>query len=154
MTCWLSFEGLVAMNSGERRFAHLLQPIRDLTKNWDVDLATQLGEYLEEVSLLSFLSKIEETFLIFSYSSRRWVISWTVGGYGPCSRVQHGCAGIWIKKSCRVLCVNEQHSACGCTGITLCDRSAADICVFCSWTKWPSHLMEARQWWTLLKQHC
>lgn len=51
------------MNSGERRFAHLLQPIRDLTKNWDVDLAAQLGEYLEEVSLLSFLSKIEETFL-------------------------------------------------------------------------------------------
>lgn len=50
------------MNSGERRFAHLLQPIRDLTKNWEVDLATQLGEYLEEVSLLSFLSKIEETF--------------------------------------------------------------------------------------------
>lgn len=31
------------------RFAHLLQPIRDLTKNWEVDVATQLGEYLEEV---------------------------------------------------------------------------------------------------------
>ena len=31
------------------RFAHLLQPIRDLTKNWEVDVAAQLGEYLEEV---------------------------------------------------------------------------------------------------------
>lgn len=33
----------------EARFAHLLQPIRDLTKNWEVDVAAQLGEYLEEV---------------------------------------------------------------------------------------------------------
>ena len=32
------------------RFTHLLQPIRDLTKNWDVDVASQLEEYLEEVS--------------------------------------------------------------------------------------------------------
>lgn len=31
------------------RFAHLLQPIRDLTKNWEVDVAAQLGEYLEEL---------------------------------------------------------------------------------------------------------
>ncbi|XP_053541612.1 condensin-2 complex subunit H2 isoform X1 [Ictalurus punctatus] len=41
------------MNSGERRFAHLLQPIRDLTKNWDVDLAAQLGEYLEELDQMT-----------------------------------------------------------------------------------------------------
>uniref|UniRef100_A0A5F9C7T6 Condensin-2 complex subunit H2 n=1 Tax=Oryctolagus cuniculus TaxID=9986 RepID=A0A5F9C7T6_RABIT len=33
----------------EARFAHLLQPIRDLTKNWEVDVAAQLAEYLEEV---------------------------------------------------------------------------------------------------------
>ncbi|XP_014746245.1 PREDICTED: condensin-2 complex subunit H2 [Sturnus vulgaris] len=31
------------------RFLHLHQPIRDLTKNWEVDVATQLGEYLEEL---------------------------------------------------------------------------------------------------------
>lgn len=31
------------------RFSHLLQPIRDLTKNWDVDVAAQLEEYLAEV---------------------------------------------------------------------------------------------------------
>ncbi|TSK13570.1 Condensin-2 complex subunit H2 [Bagarius yarrelli] len=41
------------MNSVETRFAHLLQPIRDLTKNWDVDLATQLGEYLEELDQMT-----------------------------------------------------------------------------------------------------
>lgn len=38
------------MEDVEARFAHLLQPIRDLTKNWEVDVAAQLGEYLEEVS--------------------------------------------------------------------------------------------------------
>lgn len=37
------------MDSAETRYAHLLQPLRDLTKNWDIDLASQLGEYLEEV---------------------------------------------------------------------------------------------------------
>lgn len=35
----------------ESRFAHLLKPIRDLTKNWDVDIAAQLEEYLEEVGV-------------------------------------------------------------------------------------------------------
>lgn len=43
----------VAMSQEARelsaRFAHLLQPIRDLTKNWDIDVAAQLEEYLEEV---------------------------------------------------------------------------------------------------------
>ncbi|PKU31115.1 condensin-2 complex subunit h2 [Limosa lapponica baueri] len=37
------------MEEVESRFLHLLQPIRDLTKNWEVDVAAQLGEYLEEV---------------------------------------------------------------------------------------------------------
>ncbi|OBS73055.1 hypothetical protein A6R68_12348 [Neotoma lepida] len=40
------------MEDVEVRFAHLLQPIRDLTKNWEVDVAAQLGEYLEEVEYL------------------------------------------------------------------------------------------------------
>ncbi|KAM6419477.1 condensin-2 complex subunit H2 isoform 2-T2 [Pluvialis apricaria] len=37
------------MEEVESRFLHLLQPIHDLTKNWEVDVATQLGEYLEEL---------------------------------------------------------------------------------------------------------
>jgi len=37
----------------ESRFAHLLQPIRDLATNWDIDLATELEDYLTEVRLLS-----------------------------------------------------------------------------------------------------
>ena len=38
------------------RFSHLLQPIRDLTKNWDVDVASQLEEYIEEVVKLVIIS--------------------------------------------------------------------------------------------------
>uniref|UniRef100_A0ABM5GLF5 Condensin-2 complex subunit H2 n=1 Tax=Pogona vitticeps TaxID=103695 RepID=A0ABM5GLF5_9SAUR len=37
------------MEDPESRFLHFLQPIRDLTKNWEVDVAAQLGEYLEEL---------------------------------------------------------------------------------------------------------
>ncbi|NXI17149.1 CNDH2 protein, partial [Irena cyanogastra] len=37
------------MDEVDSRFLHLLQPIRDLTKNWEVDVAAQLGEYLEEL---------------------------------------------------------------------------------------------------------
>ncbi|XP_060930830.1 condensin-2 complex subunit H2 [Limanda limanda] len=37
------------MESTESRFAHLLQPIRELTKNWDVDVASELNDYLEEL---------------------------------------------------------------------------------------------------------
>ncbi|KAM9311785.1 condensin-2 complex subunit H2 [Gastrophryne carolinensis] len=37
------------MEDVESRFSYLLQPIRDLTKNWEVDVAAQLGEYIEEL---------------------------------------------------------------------------------------------------------
>ncbi|XP_030628921.1 condensin-2 complex subunit H2 [Chanos chanos] len=37
------------MDHAETRFAHLMKPILDLTKNWEIDLASQLGEYLEEL---------------------------------------------------------------------------------------------------------
>ena len=55
------------MESAENRFAHLLQPIRELTKNWDIDVASELNDYLEEVkqqqqlqrtNLLLFLSSM------------------------------------------------------------------------------------------------
>ncbi|KAM7367443.1 hypothetical protein PAMP_015344 [Pampus punctatissimus] len=37
------------MESTESRFAHLLQPIRELTKNWEIDVASELNDYLEEL---------------------------------------------------------------------------------------------------------
>ncbi|KAL2102564.1 hypothetical protein ACEWY4_001732 [Coilia grayii] len=37
------------MEAVESRFAHLLKPIRELTENWEVDLVSQLGDYLHEL---------------------------------------------------------------------------------------------------------
>ena len=38
-----------SQNDGASKFAHLLQPIRDLATNWDIDLASELEDYLSEV---------------------------------------------------------------------------------------------------------
>uniref|UniRef100_S4REW0 Condensin-2 complex subunit H2 n=1 Tax=Petromyzon marinus TaxID=7757 RepID=S4REW0_PETMA len=37
------------MEEPEQRFFHLLNPLRDLTRNWEVDVAAHLEEYLEEL---------------------------------------------------------------------------------------------------------
>ncbi|KAM6913435.1 condensin-2 complex subunit H2-like [Lycodopsis pacificus] len=37
------------MEFTESRFHHLLQPIRELTKNWEIDVASELNDYLEEL---------------------------------------------------------------------------------------------------------
>ena len=44
----------VSSQSGEMEahFAALLEPIRDMAKNWDIDIAHHLEEYLEEVCKL------------------------------------------------------------------------------------------------------
>ncbi|CAI5705182.1 unnamed protein product [Peronospora effusa] len=39
------------MNDG--RLQHLLQPIRDLSKNWNIDLATELEEYMDKLENLN-----------------------------------------------------------------------------------------------------
>ena len=39
------------------KYSHLLQPIRDLTKNWDVDVAAQIEEYLAEVRIIRLEGK-------------------------------------------------------------------------------------------------
>lgn len=36
----------------DARFAHLLQPIRDLAKNWEVDIASHLEEYVAEMEAI------------------------------------------------------------------------------------------------------
>ncbi|XP_056132699.1 condensin-2 complex subunit H2 [Lampris incognitus] len=40
------------METAENRFAHLLQPIRELTQNWNIDVASELNDYLEELDEL------------------------------------------------------------------------------------------------------
>lgn len=38
----------------ESRFIHLLQPIRDLASNWNIDIAAELADYLEELESITF----------------------------------------------------------------------------------------------------
>jgi len=38
----------------ENRFSYLLQPIRDLAANWDINIAGELEEYLDELEHISF----------------------------------------------------------------------------------------------------
>ena len=35
------------------RFAHLLQPIRDLSINWNIDIASELEDYLSELESIT-----------------------------------------------------------------------------------------------------
>lgn len=37
----------------ENRHKHLLEPIRDLAKNWSIDLATELEDYLHELESIT-----------------------------------------------------------------------------------------------------
>lgn len=39
---------------GENRFSYLLQPIRDLAANWDINIAGELEEYLDELEHITF----------------------------------------------------------------------------------------------------
>ncbi|XP_061149150.1 condensin-2 complex subunit H2 isoform X3 [Syngnathus typhle] len=50
----------------EGRFAHLLQPIRELIKNWDMDLAAELNDYLEELDDMCITLDEGETQLNFA----------------------------------------------------------------------------------------
>jgi condensin-2 complex subunit H2 len=49
------------LNEVQSRYGYLLKPIRDLFKNWEINIAAELEEYLNEVkfdNLLVLLSYI------------------------------------------------------------------------------------------------
>ncbi|CAM9486123.1 unnamed protein product [Choristocarpus tenellus] len=41
--------GSISQEDREERFKHLLQPLRDLAQNWDIDIASSLEDYLEDL---------------------------------------------------------------------------------------------------------
>jgi len=45
------------LNEREQRFSDLVQPIRDLAVNWDIDIASSLEEYLEELESIKLTVK-------------------------------------------------------------------------------------------------
>ncbi|GFO01009.1 condensin-2 complex subunit h2 [Plakobranchus ocellatus] len=72
----------LSQGSLEERFSHLLQPIRDLARNWDVDIAHFLEEYLED------LEKIEITFNDGA----------TTMNFSEAALLIQGSAGVYAKK--------------------------------------------------------
>ena len=62
------------------RFAHLLQPIKDLTKNWEIDVAAQLEEYLEEVCA-PFLFCAQQPYWFLLYISSHFNPLFLNGGW-------------------------------------------------------------------------
>ena len=44
-----SQEGGDILNEVQSRYGYLLKPIRDLFKNWEINIAAELEEYLNEV---------------------------------------------------------------------------------------------------------
>ncbi len=48
------------------RFAYLLQPIRDLARNWDIDIAQELESYLEELAQIAVSVDGGQTHLNFA----------------------------------------------------------------------------------------
>jgi condensin-2 complex subunit H2 len=42
------------MSENTERYANLLQPIKELAENWDIDIAAELEEYLEELEKVTF----------------------------------------------------------------------------------------------------
>jgi len=48
------------------RFQHLLQPIRDLSKVWNIEIAEELEKYMQEVSTLSFSAEVGSKRLNFA----------------------------------------------------------------------------------------
>ena len=53
---------------GEQRFSELIQPIRDLAVNWDIDIASSLEEYLEELETIKLTVKNPEGTDTLSFS--------------------------------------------------------------------------------------
>ncbi|XP_065184382.1 condensin-2 complex subunit H2-like [Sycon ciliatum] len=51
---------------GPARFAHLLQPIRDLSQNWEIDIASLLADYLEEIDKIAITFDDGQTTMNFA----------------------------------------------------------------------------------------
>ncbi|RYG99483.1 hypothetical protein EON65_50240 [archaeon] len=54
------------MESADSRFKSLIQPIKDLAANWDIDIADSLNDYLEELEHLKISLDNGETQLNFA----------------------------------------------------------------------------------------
>jgi len=63
----------------EERFAAILQPIRDLARNWDIDIAHHLEEYLED--LLNIEITFDDGATTMNFSEAALLIQGSAGVY-------------------------------------------------------------------------
>ena len=54
----------------ESRWMHLLNPIKDIAANWDVDIAADLSDYLSELEQIEFSFDGGHTTLNFAEGAR------------------------------------------------------------------------------------
>ncbi|KAF2074003.1 hypothetical protein CYY_004679 [Polysphondylium violaceum] len=73
------------MDEKETRFAHLLQPIRDLAENWSIDISKELEEYLNELSTLTY--SIEGYNQTFNFAEAALLIQGSTSIYSK--KVEH-----------------------------------------------------------------
>ena len=60
----------------DNKFAHLLQPIRDLAANWDINIANELEDYLVRGYILMHHStmSIITTWLMLLVAGTHWLV--------------------------------------------------------------------------------
>lgn len=83
------------MESTESRYAHLLQPIRELTKNWEIDLASELNDYLDEVIYLYHRGSYFDSFRP-PYKLTRDSNILLHQTCGPCPRTGSPTGSVWL----------------------------------------------------------
>jgi condensin-2 complex subunit H2 len=62
-------EGIEEESFGER-YAELLRPIRDLAQNWNIDVASELEDYMDELEDIKISFDEGETELNFAEGER------------------------------------------------------------------------------------
>lgn len=105
----------------ENRFAYLLQPIRDLAANWDIDIAAELGEYLHELDGITFAIQEGGPALNFAEAALliqgTWDIPALPAGLVTAMCPQHCCPHACLLRRSSVLavprnCTELKHSSC------------------------------------------
>ncbi len=61
---------LAAADDKAARYGHLLNPIRDLAQNWNIDVARDLEDYLEELETIEISFDGGSTTLNFAEAAR------------------------------------------------------------------------------------
>lgn len=84
----------------ENKYTHLLQPIRDLAENWNIDVAAELEDYLKEVWPFYFYCLTLTVFYVFKISTLEFAFEGTSGtlNFAEAALLIQGSTCIYSKK--------------------------------------------------------